>query len=85
MKMNPTLVIGGGLIIFASVLFVAVILPWKTISEQPSEIFRPRTALEEQGRAIAVHAAAIIEALNKVYDARPLADELLGRRRLFAK
>jgi cytochrome c oxidase cbb3-type subunit II len=52
MKMNPTLVIGGGLIIFASVLSIAVILPWKTISEQPSEIFRPRTSLEEKGRAI---------------------------------
>ncbi|HAA05212.1 MAG TPA: cytochrome-c oxidase [Syntrophobacteraceae bacterium] len=52
MKMTPPLVVGGGLIIFASVLFIAVILPWQTMSEQPSEIFRPRTALEEQGRAI---------------------------------
>jgi len=34
---------------------------------------------EEQSRALAVHSSAIIEALQKVYDARPLAEELLGR------
>jgi hypothetical protein len=33
---------------------------------------------EEQSRALAVHSSAIIEALRKVYDARPLAEELLG-------
>jgi hypothetical protein len=32
---------------------------------------------DRQGRALAVDSAAIIEALNKVYDARPLARELL--------
>jgi hypothetical protein len=36
---------------------------------------------EEQSRALSVHSSAIIEALQKVYDARPLADELLGRRK----
>jgi hypothetical protein len=36
---------------------------------------------EEQSRALAVHSSAIIEALRKVYDARRLADELLGKRR----
>jgi hypothetical protein len=36
---------------------------------------------EEQSRALAVHSSAIIEALQKVYDARPLADELLGKRK----
>jgi hypothetical protein len=36
---------------------------------------------EEQSRALAVHSSAIIEALQKVYDARPLADELLGSRK----
>jgi hypothetical protein len=36
---------------------------------------------EEQSRALAVHSSAIIEALQKVYDAKPLADELLGKRR----
>ena len=36
---------------------------------------------EEQSRALAVHSSAIIQALQKVYNARPLADELLGKRR----
>jgi hypothetical protein len=36
---------------------------------------------EEQSRALAVHSSAIIEALQKIYDARPLADELLGKRK----
>src|SRR5512143_1061674 len=52
MKMKPLLIIGGSLIIFASVLLIAVILPWNTMSDQPSEIYRPRTALEDQGRTI---------------------------------
>jgi hypothetical protein len=34
---------------------------------------------EDDGRAIAVHGSAILEALRKVYDAGPLADELEGR------
>ncbi|MFN2595687.1 MAG: S46 family peptidase [Pyrinomonadaceae bacterium] len=33
----------------------------------------------EGGRAVAVHSAAIIEALRKMYDAGRLADELMGR------
>jgi hypothetical protein len=33
---------------------------------------------EEQARAVAVHSQGIIEALRKVYDAGPLADELTG-------
>jgi hypothetical protein len=33
----------------------------------------------EKSRAVAVHAAAIVEALRKVYDAAPLADVLEGR------
>jgi V8-like Glu-specific endopeptidase len=33
---------------------------------------------EDQNRAVCVHSSAIIEALRKVYNARPLADELLG-------
>ena len=34
--------------------------------------------IEETNRAVAVHSAAIIEALRKVYDAAPLANELIG-------
>jgi cytochrome c oxidase cbb3-type subunit II len=52
MKINLSIIIFGGLIIFAPVLFVSVFLPWSTISEQPSEIFRPRTSLESLGRVI---------------------------------
>jgi hypothetical protein len=33
---------------------------------------------EDQNRAVGVHSSAIIEALRKVYNARALADELLG-------
>ena len=35
---------------------------------------------EDQARALAVHSASIIEALQKIYDAKPLAEELLGKR-----
>ena len=37
MKMTPAIILIGSLIIFTAVLFIAVILPWTTISEQPSE------------------------------------------------
>jgi len=33
---------------------------------------------EDTNRAVAVHSAAIIEALRKLYDAAPLADEIVG-------
>jgi cbb3-type cytochrome c oxidase subunit II len=52
MKMTPTLIIIGSLIIFASVFFVAVLLPWYTYGDRPSGIFRPRTSLEEEGRRV---------------------------------
>jgi cytochrome c oxidase cbb3-type subunit II len=52
MKVTLKLLVYGGLAIFASVLFVSVILPWLTISEKPSEIFRARTALETKGRSL---------------------------------
>jgi cytochrome c oxidase cbb3-type subunit II len=54
MKMNLSLIVFGGLIIFASVLFIAVILPWTTISEKPSDIFRARSSLEAMGRDLYV-------------------------------
>jgi cytochrome c oxidase cbb3-type subunit II len=49
-KMTPLVVVTGCLLIFSSVVFVAF-LPWHTISEEPSDIFRPRTPLEEEGGA----------------------------------
>ncbi len=52
MKMTPSLIIIGSLILFGAVLTVAIILPWSTMSDQPSEIFRPRTAAEQEGRKI---------------------------------
>ena len=52
MNMTLNLLIDGCLIIFASILSVAVILPWATMSDKPSEIFRERTPLEEEGRKI---------------------------------
>ena len=54
MKMTPGIIIFGSVVIFGIVLFIAVLLPWVTISEHPSEIFRPRTALEQEGRKIYV-------------------------------
>jgi len=55
MKMTPTVLVLGGLIVFAPVFFMHVVLPWMTISEQGSEIFRPRTPLEEEGRNVYVN------------------------------
>ncbi len=52
MRMTPSFILGGCLILFASVFFVAVVLPALTMTEAPSEIFRARSALEEEGRRI---------------------------------
>jgi cbb3-type cytochrome c oxidase subunit II len=52
MRMTLSIIVFGSMIIFASVLFVAIILPWSTMSDQPSDIFRARTALEKRGREI---------------------------------
>jgi cytochrome c oxidase cbb3-type subunit II len=51
-KMTLKFLFAGAIIVFAPVLFVSVILPWVTISEQPSEIFRTRGGFEEMGRAL---------------------------------
>ena len=52
MKMTPTLLICGSLIIFGAVIFVSVFLPGYTLGDRPSDMFRPRTPLEEEGRKI---------------------------------
>lgn len=52
MKMTPTIIVCGCLLIFGVVLFVAVVLPGLTIGERPSDIFRSRTPLERYGREI---------------------------------
>ena len=55
MRMSPAVLVIGGLIIFAPVLFMFVVLPWLTMSEQGSAIFRPRTELEDEGRSVYVN------------------------------
>ncbi|MFC1858696.1 cbb3-type cytochrome c oxidase subunit II, partial [Thermodesulfobacteriota bacterium] len=53
MKMTPTTVIVGSLLILAAVVLVVVILPYvHTTRTAPSEIFRLRTAQETAGRKI---------------------------------
>jgi len=52
MRMTPGFIVGGSLAIFLCVFFVAVLLPGITAKDTPSEIFRPRTPLEEEGRKI---------------------------------
>ncbi|OPY66860.1 MAG: Cytochrome C oxidase, mono-heme subunit/FixO [Syntrophorhabdaceae bacterium PtaU1.Bin034] len=54
MRMDLSLLIGGGLVVFTAVLLISVIVPWATIKETPSDIFRPRTELENLGRKIYV-------------------------------
>ena len=53
MKMSPLAVVIGSLLILATIVFVMVILPYANTSKtRPSEIFRPRTALEAAGRKV---------------------------------
>jgi len=52
MKMSLDILICGSLLVFAAVVAVVVVLPDATISEEPSEIHRARTQVEEQGREI---------------------------------
>lgn len=53
MKMTPLAVVVGSLLILAAVTFVVIILPYAhTAGTEPSEIFRPRAAVEEAGRRI---------------------------------
>ncbi|MFZ0241949.1 MAG: cbb3-type cytochrome c oxidase subunit II [Desulfobacterales bacterium] len=50
MKMTLRVVVIGSLLILAAVVFVAVYMPYATRDETPSEIFRPRTTAEAEGR-----------------------------------
>ncbi len=53
MKMTPLAVVVGSLLILGAVVFVAVILPTADTSNTPaSDILRPRTPAENQGRAL---------------------------------
>lgn len=52
MKMSIKSVLIGSLSILAAVVFIAVVLPYATRSEAPSEILRKRTPDESKGRAI---------------------------------
>ena len=55
MRMTPAVLVLGGTLILASVTFIHVVLPWMTVSEQGSEIFRERTTLEDKGRDLYVN------------------------------
>ena len=52
MKMTQTVVVLGSLLILAAVVYVVVYLPWAVRIQEPSEIFRERTAEEAEGRLI---------------------------------
>ncbi|MDH3356971.1 MAG: cbb3-type cytochrome c oxidase subunit II [Desulfobacteraceae bacterium] len=51
-KMTPKAVVIGSLLILAAVTFVVVLWPYANRDMTPSEIFRPRTAEEEEGRSV---------------------------------
>ncbi len=50
--MNPTGIISGCMLIFAAVFLITVLLPRYRETFEPSDIFRDRTPLEEEGRKI---------------------------------
>ncbi|MBT4091543.1 MAG: c-type cytochrome [Deltaproteobacteria bacterium] len=55
MKMTPVAIIAGSLLILTAVVLVVVILPYANTSKTiPSDLFRTRTALEDQGRDLYV-------------------------------
>ena len=47
MNMTPKVVVIGSLLLLAAVVCVVVYVPWATRSEEPSEIFRSRTDMEQ--------------------------------------
>lgn len=54
MRMTPPVIVGGSVLLLGAVIWVAVVLPWTVRPERPSAIHRPRSALEEEGRALYV-------------------------------
>ena len=52
LRMTPNTVVAGSLAILAAVVFVVVFWPYASRDDRPSEIFRPRSSVEDQGRAI---------------------------------
>ncbi len=52
MNMTPKAVVIGSLMLLAAIVFMVVYMPWATRTQQPSEIFRPRSDVEAQGRAL---------------------------------
>ncbi len=52
MKMNLATVIGGSMLLLATIVLIMVVWPYSTADMTPSEIYRPRTATEEAGRKI---------------------------------
>lgn len=52
MKMTPVTVILGSVLVLAAVVFVAVLLPYITRDETPSDIFRTRSTIEAEGRKV---------------------------------
>lgn len=51
-KMTPGTVVFGGIVILAAIVLVVVYWPWTVRVETPSDIFRPRSAEEAEGRRI---------------------------------
>ena len=54
MKMSLDVLIIGSLLVFAAVVGISVVLPGLTIPDTPSAVYRDRTDLENQGRALYV-------------------------------
>ena len=52
LKMTPIAIIFGGIFILAGIVFAVVYLPWATKVQLPSDIFRPRSPVENEGRAL---------------------------------
>jgi cbb3-type cytochrome c oxidase subunit II len=52
--MSLDILIIGSLLVFAAVVTIAIIIPGLTITDKPSDIYRDRTPLENQGRALYV-------------------------------